>query len=42
MALSAGVANPADQCEALGAALQSSLHKMEKSLKAKLAKHRYP
>lgn len=38
MAPSAGFADPADQCEALGAALQSYLHKMEKSPKAKLTK----
>ena len=38
MARSAGVADPADQSEALEAALQPYLNKMEKSLKAKLAK----
>ena len=38
MARSAGVADPADQSEALEAALQPYLAKMEKSLKAKLAK----
>jgi hypothetical protein len=38
MARSAGVADPADQSEALEAALQPYLSKMEKSLKAKLAK----
>jgi len=39
VALSAGVADPAGQCETLGAGLQSSLHKMETSPKAKLTKH---
>jgi len=38
MARSAGVADPADQSEALDAALQPYLAKMEKSMKAKLAK----
>ena len=39
VALSAGVADPAGQCETLGAGLQSSLNKMETSPKAKLTKH---
>ena len=38
MVRNAGVVNPADQSEALEAAMQPYLQKMVKSLKARLAK----